>query len=318
MRVIDLFAGCGGMSLGLQQAGYELCAAFDNWAPASAVYRHNFPHHPILAYDLGSFDGNAARFTRFAPDMIVGGPPCQDFSSAGKRDESGGRADLTKSFAAIVAAVRPAWFVMENVERAANSRAFAEARVILRTAGYGLTQIVLDASYCGVPQTRKRLFLIGQWGGSDQALVPYLLHNQATTPLTVRDYLGDRLGLDHYYRHPRSYARRGVFSVDEPSPTIRGVNRPVPPGYRPHPGDTAPPTTDLRPLTTHERSLIQTFPEDFIWVGTTVAVEQMIGNAVPVALAAYVGQCIRDYIEQCPLVPPVVLQSSFLWAAETV
>ena len=114
--------------------------------------------------------------------------------------------------------------------------------------------------------------------------------------MTVRDYLGDQLGLEVYYRHPRNYNRRGVFSIDEPSPTIRGVNRPVPQGYRLNSCD--PEGVDLtavRPLTTIERSYIQTFPADFKFSGTKTNLEQMIGNAVPVNLGKFVAQAIQEY-----------------------
>ncbi len=303
MRIIDLFCGCGGMSKGFQNAGYELRAAFDNWNPAIKVYKKNFPDHPIINYDLGSFslDNDKSIFGKFAPEMIIGSPPCQDFSSAGKRDESLGRADLTDSFALIVKTVRPKWFVMENVDRAAGSQAYANAYQVLKNAGYGLTQTILDASLCGVPQARKRLFLIGELEGSANAIQPYLQKNLSSKPMTVRDYLGQSLGIEHYYRHPRSYLRRGIFSIDEPSPTIRGVNRPLPAGYPGHSGDSVTRNPSVRPLTTKERSLIQTFPPDFIFEGTKADVEQMIGNAVPVKLAEYVASCILEYVAKGPI-----------------
>jgi DNA (cytosine-5)-methyltransferase 1 len=301
MRVIDLFSGCGGMSLGFQNAGYEICSAFDHWKPAVNVYRKNFDH-PIIEADLGKFDGDVGAFTLHRPEMIIGGPPCQDFSSAGKRDESLGRADLTVVFARIVTAVAPRWFVMENVRRAVTSKAFTQARTILNDAGYKFTQRILDASLCGVPQTRKRLFLIGELNGEEDGVGSYLDDGLAEKRLTVREHLGDALQIDHYYRHPRSYERRAIFSVDEPSATIRGVNRPVPDTYRNHAGDTAPVTPNLRPLTTKERSLIQTFPPDFIFEGTKADMEQMIGNAVPVKLAQYVAEAIRRYIDDRQIV----------------
>jgi len=296
MRLIDLFAGCGGMSLGFQNAGYEIGAAFDNWEPAIKVYRRNFADHPVIKHDLSVFD-DVDLFSRFEPEMIIGGPPCQDFSSAGKRDESLGKADLTITFARIITAVEPRWFVMENVERAAGSRAYADAAALLRQAGYGLTQAILDASLCGVPQRRKRLFLIGELHGQHDALQPLLQGCLASRSLTLREYFGDTLGIDHYYRHPRSYERRGVFSIDEPSPTVRGVNRPIPPTYRRHPGDTSTVTPNVRPLTTRERGQVQTFPEAFVFEGTKTDIEQMIGNAVPVKLAEYVARCIRVYMD---------------------
>lgn len=119
MEIVDLFSGCGGLSLGFQSVGFEIKAAFDNWKPAVKVYTENF-NHPIYDMDLGGVEVRKV-VKNFKPQMIIGGPPCQDFSSAGKRDETLGRADLTLSFANIVAEAQPEWFVMENVERITKS-----------------------------------------------------------------------------------------------------------------------------------------------------------------------------------------------------
>jgi DNA (cytosine-5)-methyltransferase 1 len=229
--------------------------------------------------------------------MIIGGPPCQDFSSAGKRDETLGRADLTVSFANIVSETQPEWFVMENVERIMKSHILKDALQIFKNAGYGISYQVLDASYCGVPQARKRFFLVGHKYSSDNFLNPYFSKNQSSKQMSVFDYLGNSLNLEYYYRHPRSYMRRGIFSIYEPSATIRGVNRPIPKGYNKHDGDPVEITEKVRPLTTKERSLIQTFPKDFIFNGTKTDLEQIIGNAVPVKLAEFVANCINEYIK---------------------
>lgn len=297
MRTIDLFAGCGGMSLGFSNAGFNILAAYDCWEPSIKVYRKNFKHK-IHNYDLSDFihEKDINTFTQFNPDIIIGGPPCQDFSSAGKRDENLGRSNLTISFANIVINVLPRVFVMENVDRFIKSNTYQKAKHIFHNSGYGITEIILDASFCSVPQKRKRFFWIGIYNGEEQELLPYLKANLASKPMTVRDYLGDQLGIEHYYRHPRSYKRRGVFSIDEPSPTIRGVNRPIPKNYQQHPGDTAPISENVRPLSTKERSYIQTFPEDFILEGSKTNCEQMIGNAVPVKLAEYVAKSIITYL----------------------
>ena len=293
MRVVDLFAGGGGMSMGFMQAGFDIKAAFDNWLPATHLYRANFKH-PIFELDLS---GSMAyrEVEKWHPEVIIGGPPCQDFSSAGKRDEALGRADLTVAFAKIVSKVRPQYFVMENVERAQGSVALRKALRSFKRAGYGVTTRVLNASYCGVPQNRKRLFVVGALGGQDGFLNDIFDQRLDKKPMTLRDYFGDSLGLEHYYRHPRSYKRRGVFSIDEPSPTVRGVNRPVPKGYPGHPGDTAPVASNIRPMTTRERSWIQTYPRDFQLEGTKTDLEQIIGNAVPINLALFVARSLAQF-----------------------
>ncbi|MEZ2318563.1 MAG: DNA cytosine methyltransferase [Microcoleus sp.] len=296
MRTVDLFAGCGGLSLGFQNAGFDIVAAFDYWHPAIQVYKENFPH-PIFEKDLSQAD-ICSFISDFNPDMIIGGPPCQDFSSAGKRDENLGRADLSLAFAKIITSVKPRWFVMENVARIQNSQILEQVLETFRTSGYGLNSSVLNASYCGVPQARKRYFLIGQLDGEDGILNSYLTKHQSKTPMNVFEYLGDDLGIEYFYRHPRSYKRRAVFSIHEPSPTVRGVNRPIPKTYKKHEGDLCDIDERLRPLTTIERSYIQTFPKTFKFQGNKSDLEQMIGNAVPVKLAEYVASCILEYIQQ--------------------
>jgi len=293
MKTVDLFAGCGGLSLGFQNAGFEICAAFDNWKPALEVYKANFTHE---VFDLDLAQETAVEVIgKFAPQTMIGGPPCQDFSSAGKRDETLGRADLTLNFADAVIKINPEWFVMENVPRIAKSGVLTLAKSKLKDAGYGLTEIVLDASLYGVPQNRKRFFLIGHRKSEDDFLKKYLEANQSPCPMTVHEYLGDKLGTEFYYRHPRSYLRRGIFSIYEPSPTVRGVNRPIPKTYVKHSGDACEPNEKVRPLTTIERSYIQTFPEGFKFFGSKSDLEQMIGNAVPVKLAEHIAESIKKY-----------------------
>ena len=295
MKVVDLFCGCGGLSLGFQNAGYEIVAAYDKWDAALRVYKENF-NHPARELDLSDVQTSSMAIENYYPDMIIGGPPCQDFSSAGKRNEDGGRGDLTINFAQIVSNVRPKWFVMENVARIIKTQKLVEAKAILKEAGYGMSQQVLDASYCGVPQKRKRFFLIGKLREMDGFMEPFINSGLSSKPMTVREYLGDSLGIDYYYRHPRSYVRRGIFSIDEPSPTIRGVNRPMPSGYQIHSNDPVTSKDGIRPLTTLECSYIQTFPRSFKFVGSKTDVEQMIGNAVPVNLGTFVATAITKYL----------------------
>jgi DNA (cytosine-5)-methyltransferase 1 len=113
--------------------------------------------------------------------------------------------------------------------------------------------------------------------------------------MTVRDYLGDALDTEFYYMHPRSYNRRGVFSVDEPAATIRGINRPIPENYKRHHADKADISEGVRSLTARERGYIQTFPDSFNFPGAKTDVELAIGNAVPPELAKFVAKCIEQY-----------------------
>lgn len=295
ITAVDLFCGCGGLSLGFQNAGIDILAGIDNWDTALDVYRENF-NHLIINQDLTDESTSIQIIKNISPDMIIGGSPCQDFSSAGKRDSYGEKAHLTYNFTNIICAIKPKWFVIENVQRITKTQMIKEISSQFIANGYGLSSLILDASKTNVPQSRSRFFMIGELGGKQNALVNLFVSNLSSKSMTVRDYLGDKLGLEYYYRHPRSYARRGIFSIDEPSPTIRGVNRPIPSNYKLHKGD--PKNIDLRkirPLTTIERSYIQTFPESFNFFGTKTNLEQMIGNSVPVNMAAFVASNILKY-----------------------
>lgn len=294
MKTIDLFCGCGGMSLGFENAGFTIISAYDNNKAALETYKKNFSHPAELA-DLSN-DAIIPVLKKQRPDLIIGGPPCQDFSIAGPRNHTGSRANLTLQYAKIIFAVRPKYFVMENVYNIERFPVLEQALRLFKSAGYGLTRGVFDASLMGVPQARKRFFLIGGLSKSDDFLTQALKNDLSDKPMTVRDALGNRLKTDFYYMHPRSYNRRGIFSVDEPSSTIRGVNRPMPLNYKPHSADKTTKLTKVRALSFDERALIQSFPADFEFVGTKSQIEQQIGNAVPVKMAEYIARHLMDAI----------------------
>ena len=295
LTVVDLFSGCGGLSLGFANAGFKVVAAYDNWELARRVYQANFGHDHHL-FDLSKARLAAEHIRAYQPDCIIGGPPCQDFSIAGKRVESG-RASLTVAFAKTVELVRPRIMVMENVYNIEKSKSLAAALAILRGAGYGLTSRVIDASYAGVPQMRRRYFVVGVMGASDDSLGGRLDEGLAERPMTVADHFAGRLGIEHYYAHPRNYKRRAVFSIHEPSATIRRVNRPIPANYVRHPADKAPISRQVRALTTSERAEIQTFPRQFVFLGSPSQQEHLIANAVPVKLAEYVARRLLEGLE---------------------
>lgn len=293
MKTIDLFSGCGGLSLGFQNAGFDIVAAYDNWKPAVDVYRMNF-EHPIYEQDLADAQ-TQEDIKKQSPDVILGGPPCQDFSSAGHRNVNLGRAVLTTTYCDIITSVRPQYFLMENVPEITKKDILAEVLERFKGSGYGLSQMILDASLCGVPQSRKRYVLVGCLGAVDGFLQSYIDAHLADKPMTMYDYFGDSLGVEYYFRVPRSYNRRGVFSIYEPCQTIRGVDRPIPSGYKGHPSDPVEIGPKVRALTVLERSYVQTFPKTFKFDGTKSNLNQMIGNAVPVKMAEYIARAIIEY-----------------------
>ena len=288
LRAVDLFCGSGGLSQGLLAAGVEVVAAYDHWEASIETYRLNLGDHAQLL-DLTDVEAAVYQILPLEVDLIAGGPPCQDFSSAGNRVEAN-QASLTLDFAQIVKACQPRFLLMENVPRARHSQAYHNLKQVL--SEYEFMEVVLDASFCGVPQIRKRFFSFGALAG-ELPFLDWIDQHQSSERLTVKEYLADDIDIEHYYRHPRNYSRRAVFSVHEPSPTIRGVNRPIPPGYQGNHLDSAP-VEFVRPLTSTERSRIQTFPKSWRWGAEQrkTEVELQIGNAVPPNLARFVGQGI--------------------------
>lgn len=303
MPVVDLFCGCGGLSKGFERAGFDIVAAFDGWQSALTCYNANFQHE-AQQMDLNDVDHAVEVIADLHPNIIIGGPPCQEFSNAGRREE-GQRADLTLRYAEIITRVLPEYFVMENVPQVQTSNAYTNARALYVQSGYGLTEVVLDASKCGVPQKRTRFFCIGALNTPNNFLLERIFEHHIGSPLSVEEYFAQNqipLDIQAYYRHPTTYSRRGVFGVNEVAPTVRGVNRPRPATYNRHPNDavTEDELQNVTKLTLRQRATIQSFPEGFVFEGLGIAqcdLEQMVGNAVPVLLAEFVATRLREYIE---------------------
>ncbi len=290
LRAVELFCGAGGMSLGLKRAGIEVVGAYDAWDPAVETYRHNVGQY-VHKHDLKDIFAVAPAIARMAPDLIAGGPPCQDYSVAGKRVE-GENASLTRAFAMLVCLARPQWFVMENVPQAARSEAWADGRKMLVQAGYGLSECKLDASWYGVPQLRKRLFVIGRLGERHGFLDSSLVKARSERQTVVSDVLDIPEGW--VYARPFR-AGRGVRGIHEPFPTVtRTAWERLTDRYlnNPHPADPVP-ASQAAMLTTRQLAMLQGFPDGWQWKGATRQdIHQMIANAVPSPLAEAIGRVI--------------------------
>ena len=171
---IDLFAGVGGMSLGFEQAGFDIAAAVEIDPIHAAAHHYNFPQSVVLPRSIVGLTGQEVReranIGRRAIDVVFGGPPCQGFSLIGHRVLDDPRNQLVKEFVRLVGELDAASFVFENVKGLAvgKHRMFLES-VIAAFADLGYrVQIpwkVLNAINYGVPQSRQRLFLLGTKGG---------------------------------------------------------------------------------------------------------------------------------------------------------
>lgn len=296
-EIIDLFCGAGGLSLGFIKNGFKVAKAYDNDPVAVEIFNINVAN-AAECVDLNNISMNDI------PNVkgIIGGPPCQGFSIAGKRDVNDDRSLLSVKFSEITHEKKPTWFVMENVDGmlSMSFRHFLHDRFV--SDRYDVEALILNARDFGAPQIRKRLFFIGVRRDIDGLMIKKAIEgiNELKEKMkdvrpTVRDILKN-YGHPWFYRHPRTYGRRAVYSVDEPSPTIRTVNRPMPPNYKRHPNDAKYVKGKVRALTEEERALLQTFPPTFKWIGTMSEKRVLIGNAVPPCLAGAVAYGIKHML----------------------
>lgn len=171
-KILDLFAGCGGMSLGFELAGYECAIATEIDAWASDTYATNHPRASVLTADIRSLTSplevlGSAGVTPESIAGIIGGPPCQGFSMSGTRDPKDPRNSLFVDFLRFVSQIAPRFFVIENVPgiRSLKLKSGRSAeRIIIelaREAGYNVLVLQLNAWRFGVPQSRERVFFIG-------------------------------------------------------------------------------------------------------------------------------------------------------------
>ena len=180
MNVLDLFAGAGGFSLGFHLAGYNICGAveLDEWA--ADTFRHNHPNTDVLVGDISSFSDDMLikTFGKHKPDIILGGPPCQGFSVCVKNacDPSDPRNSLFTQMIRFGKLFNPKFIIVENVPNLLKAKTSSKESVIniiqseLRQLGYYVSYNVLESTSFGVPQIRKRLFVIAS---KEKLLCPF-------------------------------------------------------------------------------------------------------------------------------------------------
>jgi DNA (cytosine-5)-methyltransferase 1 len=201
---IDLFSGAGGLSLGFEQAGFDVVAAVEYDPVHAATHLFNFPRCTVLcrsvvglaaeevmaAARIGCKQHHPSREWRGDIDAIIGGPPCQGFSAGGKREQDDERNQLVLEFVRLVVELRPKAFCMENVAGLLESQfesVLMTALRRLRHAGYKLTgaEAPINAAEFGVPQRRKRVVILGSLPGCPAALV-----GQSLTPTAIEALSG--------------------------------------------------------------------------------------------------------------------------------
>jgi len=166
--VISLFAGCGGSSLGYSMAGYRELLAVEWDDHAVETFKLNFPDVPVWHGDIAELSvEECLRITGLKPgelDVLDGSPPCQGFSTAGKRKMDDGRNQLFREYVRLLRGLQPKVLVMENVSGMVKGKMkliFAEIMRELKASGYQVSARLMNAMYFGVPQSRERMIFIG-------------------------------------------------------------------------------------------------------------------------------------------------------------
>jgi DNA (cytosine-5)-methyltransferase 1 len=338
---VDSFSGAGGLSLGLSEAGFEILLSFDIDKKCVETLKSNpkYFKHPILKEDIKNLLGgrllDTIGFNQGELFLLAGGPPCQGFSIQRIGEDIDSRNGLVLLYGRLINEVRPMFFIMENVSGIQGKRGkiiLADLISEMQSIGYHVHKQIIDAEAYGVPQRRRRLFLVGERTDIGST---YIFPQPTGEKLTVRDtieFLPPPLGNGKphpiYPLHRRD--RLSEKNLQRIQALQQGQGRDHLPkelladchkvdsaiiGHRNVYGrmswDEASPTITARfdsftrglfghpdqprSITLCEGALLQTFPLDFIFSGSKIEIARQIGNAVPPKLAKVIGRGIVDY-----------------------
>ena len=322
LTYIDLFSGAGGLSLGFEQAGFQQLLSVEMEPDYCQTYRANFPHHQLLQKDLTTLTEQDLIncLNGQSVDLVIGGPPCQGFSMAGKIGRTftdDPRNHLFKEFVRIVKIVRPCFFVMENVARLYthnSGKTRTEIIQAFQNIGYSVECKVLNAADFGVPQIRSRVIFLGRRDkGKISFPEPFQISHQ-----TVGSAIGHfpKLAAGESNPHVANHEamNHSAQMLEKMAFVKNGGNRnDIPEPLRPKTGDirkyirydsNKPAvciTGDMRKvfhyeqnraLTVRELAALQSFTNNFVFCGNKIAQQQQVGNAVPPLLAKAIAESI--------------------------
>ena len=200
--VIDLFSGCGGLSFGLDEAGYNVLLGIDNWEPALETFRFNHPGAQTLNADISKLTGKKIRdLVKKEIDVLVGGPPCQGFSLSGPRNFHDPRNRLYLDFIRLVQELKPRAFIIENVPGLGSLFGGAiKDRILLefKKLGYEVNAQVVNAFDYGIPQNRRRIIFVGIKGMKKFEFPEHTQEEKLTVSDAISDLPAKNLRQDEY------------------------------------------------------------------------------------------------------------------------
>lgn len=338
MKIIDLFCGIGGLSLGFEQAGFEVITAIDMWKDAVITYNHNRKDKVAKIETVEDFNENELPEILKTNHVtgIIGGPPCQGFSTVGRREVDDPRNKMYIEFYKAVKLASPDFFVIENVKGmlTLNKGAFVKdliERFGESGLGYTITYKLVNAADYGIPQNRYRVFYVGIKNKKFVFPTPF------DYKLTAKDGISDLEGSTNesygsepqnaYQRllrgkcvHPfnQDYTAHSDKTISTISMIPDGGNiKSLPPEYWQirkynkafeRMGTFKPSNTidtghrnyfhysEPRIPTVRESARIQSFPDSFEIIGTRGSQYKQVGNAVPPMLAKIIAESIKSIL----------------------
>ena len=288
--VISTFAGCGGSSLGYSMAGFRELLAVEWDQNAVDTFRRNFPDVDVYHGDIAALSvEEALRRTGLRPgalDVFDGSPPCQGFSTAGKRMLDDPRNQLFREYVRLLRGLQPKVFVMENVSGMVKGKmklVFAEILRELKASGYRVSARLLNAMYFNVPQSRERMIFIGV--RDDLPAAPSHPRAESAPRCALCSIVGIEDTPNPYAIRKFNQARR-FLTHHQPSPTLTKSD--VPGSDLPFAGDSR--------IGDRRAAVIASFPLEFVFTGRWTDAVNRIGNSVPPLLMRAIARHIRAEI----------------------
>ena len=338
-RAIDLFSGAGGLHIGFENAGFDIKLCIDNDNLVERTHRRNFPYIPMINRDIREVpvDEIKGYLEDGTLDVVIGGPPCQGFSTIGKRVSSDPqkrakhdpRNELVLVYANLIKELRPKFIVMENVKgilTLKNGEYLKNVMKQLKEAGYDARYKLINMADYGVPEIRERVIIIGNRVGlpvqfpvpdhSDNPEDGLPGWNNCWDVIKDLEQLSDDPEINHVaLKHTEKNIARyrlipegGRLPEDELPPelyrrnfgnTYKRLSR-TRPALTMVPGNDAFPIhpTLHRSLTVREAARIQTFPDSIIFEGNRRQQGHQVGNAVPPVFSEKLANFILDEIQK--------------------
>lgn len=322
---VSLFAGGGGMSLGLKKAGFHSLLVTDVEESAAKTLAHNFPDSQVIHADVRRLTKPQLTKATGAKeiDVVVGGPPCQGFTTIGDQNPADPRNSLFLSFSNVVRWLNPKCFLMENVNYLRTQYGGRFEREIVSAfegLGYRVWVTTLNAADYGVPQNRKRVFFFGTRLDSDFAWPSPTHGGPNKAHRTVWSAIADLIDSDDEVAN-HSFLRHGEVVVSRYRLIPEGGRMPPPselpealrrknfgntykrlhrdkPSLTLVPGNNAFPIHPVsdRSLSPREAARLQTFPDHHVFYGSRAEQCKLVGNAVPPLLAQRIAESILKHV----------------------